>query len=157
MSNKHMNCLTIGIIALFIVSAVSPLAIGYESDAVIDIETKTHDCLNEDIHIYIRGGFKYYHLIVANYGNDTVNAYFNVTLKSIFTNEISIDSGEFDAGPQLTTEFSANSPYFFSYIQANLSVCGKTLTRSGFVIMKFIIFTSTEFTKWYKISTPEQS
>lgn len=39
MSNKHiMNCLTIGIIALFIVSAVTPMVIGYESDAVIDIE-----------------------------------------------------------------------------------------------------------------------
>jgi len=33
-----MNCLTIGIIALFIVSAVTPMVIGYESDAVIDIE-----------------------------------------------------------------------------------------------------------------------
>lgn len=114
---------------------------------IIDINTKAHDCLDEDIHIYIRGGFKYYHLIVANYGNDTVNAYFNVTLKSIFTNEISIDSGEFDAYPQLTTEFGANSPYFFSHIQANLSACGKMLTRSGFIIVKFIIFTSTKWSE----------
>ena len=131
--HKIKTSICIVIVTLFLLTGIT------------DVNTKAYDCLDEDIHIYIRGGFNSYHLIVTNYGNDTVNAYFNVILKSIFTHEISIDSGEFDAGPQLITEFGANSPYFFSYIQANLSVCGKTLTRSGFVIMKFIIFTSTEF------------
>lgn len=91
------------------------------------------------ITLKIRGGVGY-HLIVNNPGNESVIANFHVKFVNIFTQKEINDEGIFNALPHLITNFQSNSPYFFSRITAELSAGGKTINRTGFVIMKIVIF-----------------
>lgn len=122
------------IIALFIMVFIVLL----QGIPIVDAASST---IEDNVYLKIRGGLWRFHIVVYNFGDEPVTAYFNISFKSKITGEYdNITHASMVCHPRFRTEFRTNTLYSFATVHVNLTAGDKTLVKTGFVICKIIIF-----------------
>jgi len=117
--------ISIGIIALFIVTAVSPMVIGFKSDAITDVDSERDEFLDKlaysSYSIYdVSAKSEYYkEEILNNYSNDDIEAVEEDIVQPVYPSPVTNSGGLMDsAWPMLNHDVrhTGRSPYSTAHI-----------------------------------------